>query len=185
MTDVRTTGGGRLSLTDKQAEVFQLLNSGQEVGDVAKALNVSNGAIYSHIKRIREKHPDVLIEWAHLGTGGRGEVRPPAPAPAPASTAGNGSGFTPPADDDAQRRTFQDAIASMGEPSKTAVQRALDVVNGQREAVETRIAEIDAEVAEVTAAYQERTEALSSEKTELEAQRAQLSAMAGASVPTE
>lgn len=80
-----------LTLTEKQAEVYRLLVEGKDVPVVAEALGVSNGAVYSHIKRIRANHPDVLTDWAHLGTGGRGQVRAGA---APAATPNGAAGLT-------------------------------------------------------------------------------------------
>jgi DNA-binding CsgD family transcriptional regulator len=173
MTDVRDNSGATLTLTEKQAEVYRLLQAGRDVPDVAGALGVSNGAIYSHIKRIREKYPDVLEQWAHLGTGGRGEVR--------RESSNGGSGFTPPADD----TRLPDAIRSMAEPTKTAVERALEVVNGQVRTVEERLREIDAEITRLNEEHDRAIDALTTEKGELDSQHAQLLAMAGASVPAE
>lgn len=93
-------------LTEKQTEVYQAIQRGEDVGVLAERMDVSKAAIYGHLRKIKEAGHSLPAKFNNVGAGqGRGRpsgsgtngarartapvkpptaVVPPEPTPAPA-----------------------------------------------------------------------------------------------------
>lgn len=62
-------------LTEKQTEVYSLMQQDQDPKEIATKLKVSKAAIYGHIRAIREAGHPIPTKYASVGVGGRGQAR--------------------------------------------------------------------------------------------------------------
>ena len=74
MTRVTTllgSGKGRVELTEREAEVFELMVTGASNQDIADRLVITEGTVKSHVKHILRKYGAVnraqAIAWALKG----------------------------------------------------------------------------------------------------------------------
>lgn len=71
------------ALTEKQQQIFNLLNDNKAPQEIADGLGVSKAAIYSHIRAIKDAGHPVPERYANIGVGaGRGSASKPRSAAA-------------------------------------------------------------------------------------------------------
>lgn len=69
------TGMAKAKLTEKQTEVYGLMQQDMDPKDMGIRLGVSKAAVYGHIRAIREAGQAIPIKYASVGVGGRGQAR--------------------------------------------------------------------------------------------------------------